>query len=108
MKINIFVVVLSFFLSVNTFAGETTGKVNLLYIHGYNDFILFSMTSSQPSFASCAVTGRYAISTSTQQGKNILSTVLAAKAANLTITVGGKNTCTTHGDAEDINGIVVN
>ena len=99
---------LSFLYSISAFAGETTGKVNLVYVHGYNDFLLFSMTSSQPSFASCAVTGRYAISTSTQQGKNILSTILAAKAANLTITVGGKNTCTTHGDAEDINGIVIN
>ncbi|RYY75042.1 MAG: hypothetical protein EOO52_12090 [Gammaproteobacteria bacterium] len=108
MKIRNIIFVLSCFFSGSVFAGETTGKVNLLYVHGYNDFILFSMISAQPGFASCAVTGRYAISTSTQQGKNIFSTILAAKAANLTITVSGKSTCTTHGDAEDISAIVVN
>jgi len=108
MKISNLILGLAFLTSANVFAGETTGKVSLLYVHGYNDFILFGMTSAQPSYAACAVTGRYAISTSSQQGKNILSTVLAAKAAGLTITVSGKNTCTTHGDAEDINAIVVN
>ena len=99
---------LSIFSCSSTFAGDTTGKVNLVYVHGYNDFILFSLTSTQPNFSSCAVSGRYAISTSTQQGKNILSVVLAAKAAGLSITVSRKNTCTTHGDAEDINAVVVN
>jgi hypothetical protein len=77
-------------------------------VHYYNDFVLFSLESTQPSLAACAVTGRYVVSTSTQQGKNILSTILAAKAAGQTVSVMGKSTCTTHGDAEDVFAISIN
>ena len=108
MKLKNTLIALSIFSSAAAFAGDTTGKVSLLYIHAYNDLILFNMTATQSNLASCAVTGRYAISTATQQGKNILSAILAAKAAGLSITVSGRNTCTFHGDAEDINAIVIN
>ena len=95
-------------LSPSVFAGNTTGKIHTVWVHNYNDFVLFSLESTQPSFTTCAVTGRYVVSTSTQQGKNILSTVLAAKAAGQTVSVMGKNTCTTHGDAEDVFAISIN
>jgi hypothetical protein len=96
------------FFSPSVFAGNTTGKIHTVWVHYYNDFVLFSLESTQPSLAACAVTGRYVVSTSTQQGKNILSTVLAAKAAGQTVSVMGKNTCTTHGDAEDVFAISIN
>ncbi len=108
MKFKNILIAFSLFSSASAFAGETTGKVKLLFIHAYNDTILFTMETTQPNLAACAVTGRYAISTSSQQGKNILSSILAAKAAGLSITVSGRNTCTTHGDAEDINAVVLN
>lgn len=94
--------------SPSVFAGSTTGKIHTIWVHYYNDFVLFSLESTQPSLAACAVTGRYVVSTSTQQGKNILSTILAAKAAGQTVSVMGKNTCTIHGDAEDISAISIN
>lgn len=89
-------------------AGTTTGTVNQLYIHEYNDSILFNMTSQSQNFIGCATTKRYAVSTSTQQGKNILSTILAAKISDKSVMVVGENTCTTHGDAEDISWMRIN
>lgn len=94
--------------SSSVFAGNTTGKINTIWVHYYNDFVLFSLDSSQPNLAVCAVTGRYVVSTSTQQGRNVLSTILAAKAAGQLVTVMGKNTCTTHGDSEDVFAISIN
>ena len=94
-------------LACNAFAGVTEGKLSTVFVHGFNDVFAFRMQSSSPNFASCATSMRYAVSTSTQQGKNILSTILAAKAAGQTIQVVGKNTCTTHSDAEDIHYVVV-
>lgn len=91
-----------------SYAGTTTGTVSQVFVHGYNDIILFNMQSMYSNFASCATTLRYAISTSTQQGKNTLSTILSAKAAGQVITVIGKNSCITHGDAEDINYLYIN
>jgi hypothetical protein len=108
MKLKNLIAIFVFAFSTATFAGDTTGKINLLYIHAYNDTVLFTMNSAETKFAPCAVTGRYAISTSSQQGRNILSTILAAKLSGLSISVSGKNTCATHGDAEDINAIYIN
>ena len=64
--------------------------------------------NSNPGFVGCATSSRYAISTSTTQGRNVLSTVLSAKAASLTITVTGMDVCTAHSDAEDVNWLYVN
>jgi len=94
-------------LACNAKAGVTDGKLGTVFVHGFNDVVAFGMQSSSPNFASCAISMRYAVSTSTQQGKNLLTTILAAKAAGQTIQVVGKNTCTANGDAEDINYIVV-
>lgn len=91
----------------NASAGVTEGKPTAIFVHGFNDGIAFAMQSTGPNFASCATSLRYAISTSTQQGKNILSTILAAKAAGQTIQVVGNNTCNALSGAEDINYIVV-
>ncbi|MES2824032.1 MAG: hypothetical protein V4732_10560 [Pseudomonadota bacterium] len=91
----------------NTYAGVTEGKPSVIFVHAFNDAVVFAMQSTNPSFASCATSLRYAISTSTQQGRNVLSAILAAKAAGQTIQVVGKNTCTANGDAEDINYIAV-
>lgn len=102
-----FVFLVIAFLSLQAFAGETQGKIQSIWVHGYNDTVLISLVTTQPNLAPCAVTGRYAISTSTQQGKNIMSTILFAKASNQTVAVGGRNTCSVHGDAEDINAIVI-
>lgn len=93
--------------SVNVFAGTTEGKVGSIFVHGFNDAFAFGMISTNPMFASCATSRRYAISTATQQGKNILSTILAAKAAGQAIQVVGKGTCTANGDSEDIAYIAV-
>lgn len=102
-----FFFVLILLMSSTAIAGETKGKVRSIWIHAYNDYVFFNLGSAQPGFSACAVTHRYVVSTATQQGKNILSTILAAKAAGQTIIVNGKNVCTTHGDAEDIFALVI-
>jgi hypothetical protein len=93
--------------TVNVYAGTTDGKVGSVFVHAFNDVFAFGMVSTNPVFASCAASKRYAVSTSTQQGKNLLSTILAAKAAGQTIQVVGKGTCTANGDSEDINYVAV-
>lgn len=91
----------------NVYAAPTDGKVSLVFVHVMNDVFAFGMQSTNPGFAGCATSRRYAVSTSTQQGKNALSTILAAKAAGQTIQVVGKGTCTFLGDSEDISYIAV-
>lgn len=94
-------------IAVNANAGVTEGKPAAVFVHGFNDVFAFSMQSTAPNFASCATGLRYAISTASQQGKNIISTILAAKAAGQTIQVVGSNTCTALATVEDILYIVV-
>ncbi len=94
-------------LSPFVWSGETKGKVGTVWVHGYNDFLLFNVITTKPGYATCAVTQRYAISTSTQQGKNILAVILSAKASGQVIIVGGAGGCNTHGDAEDISAIAI-
>ena len=98
---------LIFFSSIGANAGVTEGKVGIVFVHVFNDAFAFSMQSAVPNFASCAVSNRYTVSTSTQQGKNALSTILAAKAAGQTIQVVGTGTCTVNSGTEDINYIAV-
>jgi hypothetical protein len=66
-------------LSFSVFADEAARRVKLIYVHGFNDLIAFNMETNQANFTACAITKRYAISTATQQGKNILSTILLPK-----------------------------
>lgn len=75
------------------YAGATEGKVGAVFVHVFNDAFVFSMQPTYSGFASCATSKRYAVNTSTQQGRNILSTILAAKASNQTIQVVGMGTC---------------
>jgi hypothetical protein len=106
---SIFLALVLFLICVfNAYAGTTTGSVNLVYVHGYNDTILFNMESTAPNYAACATTNRYAVSTTSQQGKNILASILTAKTSGQTITVVGTDACTTHGDSEDISYLLVN
>ena len=93
--------------NVSAFSGTTTGLVNEIYVHYNHDRLLFSMTSSDPMFTACATTKRYVVSTSSQQGKNVLSAVLAAKAAQQEITVVGLNTCNVHQDSETVQYLIV-
>ncbi|WP_347332159.1 hypothetical protein [Marinimicrobium locisalis] len=83
-------------------AGTTTGSIQRVDMHGMNAKVFFTIESSQENFADCATTKRYVVNTDTQQGKNIVSAVLAAKAANQSVTVEGYSSCSLHGDSEDI------
>ncbi len=100
-------ILLLFIFSPFVWSGETRGKVGTVWAHGYNDSVLFNIVSTQPNYAPCAVTHRYAVSTLTQQGKNILAVILSAKASGQVIVVSGAGACNTHGDAEDIFAIAV-
>lgn len=90
-----------------SFAGTTTGTVEAIYVHNYNDLFLVRFNSSVPDYAACATTNRYVVSTATQPGKNIMATILAAKAANQTVSIIGQNSCDLHGDAESVNWMYV-
>ncbi|MFL0798788.1 MAG: hypothetical protein K6L73_15000 [Cellvibrionaceae bacterium] len=90
-------------------AGNTTGTVNEVYVLGFKDAITFSLNSENQNFDACAETAeRYGVSTSTEQGRVIFSTILAAKASKQTIKVFGLgDKCTVHGDAEDLNYLII-
>jgi hypothetical protein len=107
MKIKSLLVGVSCMISGSVYAGATEGKVGAVFVHVFNDAVVFGMQPTSSGFASCATSSRYAVTTSAQQGRNVLSTILAAKAANQTIQVVGKGTCAVNPDAEDVNYIVV-
>lgn len=83
-------------------AGDFEGKIADVFVHNFNDAVVFSLTTANPNFHNCAVSQRYGFSTVTQSGRNLLSAVLSAKAAQKTIYVAGWNKCEFHGDAEDV------
>lgn len=94
--------------SFSVCAGNTQGIVSAVTVHTADDKVFFSITSTTQNFATCATSRRYVVQTTSQQGKNILSSILAAKAAKQTVTAYGANVCTTYADAENLSYLVIN
>jgi len=86
--------------SHTTTAGNTAGTIGRLYVHNHNTNVLFRMNSDDLNFSSCATTQRYVIDTSTEQGKNSYSAILAAKTTNQTVFIQGTEQCDISGTAE--------
>lgn len=83
-------------------AQGVSGPVETVWQHYFNSIFLFRVTPlsiTSPALA-CNTTGRFAVDTSTAQGKAIVATVLAAKARDASVFVEGANVCSVHEDAE--------
>lgn len=100
--IGIFILLLSF----HAYSGTATGKI---IDYATNKFNIFSFALDVPetSKPACNTANRYAVSTSTQAGRDVMSSIVNAKNVNLTVSVSGLNTCTAWGDSEDVNVIQV-
>lgn len=88
-------------------AGDATGTIGDLYVHGYNDGVYFRLESDSLNFTECANSNRYGVMTDTVKGKNIYSSVLAAKLAGKTVYIRGSNNCDVGSGSEGISFLVI-
>jgi hypothetical protein len=79
--------------ATNAHAGITVGKIGNLFISTSSDVFSFSMLSDSQNFHTCAKQFLYSVSTSSQQGKNIYSAILAAKSSGQVVQIVGASKC---------------
>ena len=106
--LRLFVTLLFLIYGNEVLAGDSFGKIKWYYMAS-NTFIftLDAPKNNKPACDTTPQTGRYAISTTTQTGKDVEIAIINAKNANLSVQGAGKNTCATWGDSEDLDWIGV-
>lgn len=86
-------------------ASDSDGRVIDYWTH-YSSSVFFFSVENQIGRPPCASfgspSGRYVIDTSTDRGKAVLATIIAAKASGQRLHAEGANTCNFYGDSEDL------
>lgn len=92
--------VLLFSLPLSAVAEQVTGKVTELWVNQKIWVRLHTMTSA--ANLSCNVTRRFVVDGTTDKGKNIYASLLAAKSTGDYVTIVGDGKCDVHSDSEGI------
>lgn len=100
----IIISVLSF--SFQAYAGSATGKIASYASNTYNVFE-FSLDVAEINKPACNTSNSYSVLTTTQAGRDVMTAIINAKNATLSVGVTGLNTCTAWGDSEDVSVIQV-
>jgi len=83
-------------------AGYQNGQVVQILTRSNDGLTWFYLSGTASGHPTCATNTYWILpNPSTEIGKRQLSTLMAAKAQGLPVTVFGTNTCTTWGDGED-------
>lgn len=91
--------------SSETLASTNTSLVS--YIATTSGNLAYIALVNSPNMPACAGQNRYIIDISSNGGKTMFSTALAAKAAGAQITIAGAGVCIfLPGDAENVNNII--
>ena len=89
-------------------AGTQTGNIVDIYVRDSDGLLLVSLTGTASGHPSCATAAYWIIpSETTDTGKTLYATLLAAKLSGHSVTIAGKNTCTRWFDGEDIESVDV-
>jgi hypothetical protein len=95
----------------NAIAGETKGKIYSYQVDGklLSVWVTQNAANHAGSPASCAGPANgYAIAIDSPLGQNLLTAVIIARQANLTVSVAGKGACDTiDSSKEEINSMIV-
>jgi len=91
------------------FAGTQTGYVKDVYVRDSDGLVLVDLFGTATGRAPCALGTSYWIvaNESTDAGKRLYSTLLAAQLAGRLVSIEGKNTCSRWPDGEDIETVGV-
>src|SRR5688572_26684193 len=89
------------------FCGDTTGVITeFLLLSDIPDILFVRVTGTNSNPLSCSVlNNRYVLDTSTSTGKQIYTALLAAKHANVAITLHGLGNCNLYSNSETLRGI---
>lgn len=88
-------------------AGQITGTITELLQRNSDGIIYLALTGTPTGRPACATSGYWMIANETSDtGKRLFATLLAAKLSNSVIQVIGTGTCTRWVDGEDINYVI--
>jgi hypothetical protein len=89
------------------YCGDTTGTISeLLLLNDYPDRIFVRVNGSNTALPPCSTaSNRYVLDSSTNMGKQLYALLLAAKHADVPITVHGFNRCSLISNSEDLRGV---
>lgn len=96
--------ILAVFVSLQSFAGEQTGKISKIIVRASDNLHYFILEGGSVNKPACALATYWMIKDeSSAAGKTQISMLLSAHAQQKTIRVVGTDTCTRWSDGEDVN-----
>ncbi len=90
-------------------AGTQEGTIQSLYVRDSDGLIFLALEGAPTGRPACAIGTAYWMiaNETTETGKRLFATLLAAQLSGRQVHIDGKNTCTRWGDGEDIETVGV-